>query len=88
MSKVILQERSYEMPEPVYRSDQAAAILEERDVRVEDYLNDKLQTVADLQSLDSLLLNVQNHQELLKKQVDPTTSRRNYWSRLTVVPSL
>lgn len=42
---------------------------EERDMRVEDYLNDKLQTATDLDNLDSLLENVQTQQNLLKRQV-------------------
>ncbi|KAL8797940.1 MAG: hypothetical protein Q9182_007099 [Xanthomendoza sp. 2 TL-2023] len=40
-----------------------------RDVRVEDYLNDKLQTSADLDGLDSLLENVKNQQALLRQQL-------------------
>lgn len=39
------------------------------DSRVQDYLDDKLQSAADLESLDSLLANVQEQQTLLKKQV-------------------
>lgn len=39
------------------------------DVRVEDYLNDKLQTDADLDSLDALIETAQQHQAQLKKQV-------------------
>lgn len=39
------------------------------DTRVEDYLNDKLQTHADLDNLDTLLENVKNQQDLLKKQL-------------------
>lgn len=39
------------------------------DSRVQDYLDDKLQSAADLESLDSLLENVREQQELLKKQV-------------------
>jgi hypothetical protein len=46
------------------------------EIRVQDYLNDKLQTTADLNSLDSLLLNIQQQHELLRVQV-----------RLTPVPS-
>jgi hypothetical protein len=42
---------------------------EERDIRVDDYLNDKLQIAADLENLDSLLLNVKHQQALLKRQV-------------------
>ena len=36
---------------------------------MEDYLNDKLQTTADLRTLDSLLTSVQTQQGLLRKQV-------------------
>lgn len=39
------------------------------DSRVQDYLDDRLQSSADLDSLDTLLENVKNQQELLKKQV-------------------
>ena len=38
-------------------------------VRVEDYLNDKIQTTADLANLDSLLENVNSQNSLLKNQV-------------------
>ncbi len=40
-----------------------------RAARVEDYLNDKLQTTADLEGLDILLEDVQTQQDLLKQQV-------------------
>ena len=39
------------------------------DVRVQDYLDDQLQSAADLESLDTLLANVRKQQDLLKKQV-------------------
>ena len=39
------------------------------DVRIEDYLNDKLQTSADLENLDSLLENVKARQNVLKQQL-------------------
>ncbi|KAF2433809.1 hypothetical protein EJ08DRAFT_40332 [Tothia fuscella] len=42
---------------------------EERDVRVGDYLDDKLQTLTDLDSLDALLSSVRNQHVLLKKQL-------------------
>lgn len=41
----------------------------EQSARVEDYLNDQLQTTADLENLDSLLENVQKQHNLLKEQV-------------------
>lgn len=39
------------------------------DSRVQDFLDDKLQSAADLESIDSLLENVKAQQDLLKKQV-------------------
>lgn len=41
--------------------------------RVEDYLNDKIQVSADLESLDSLLSSLRAQQELQRKQVLPPT---------------
>lgn len=41
-------------------------------MRVEDYLNDKLQSQADLESLDSLLQNLRTQNELQRKQVRGT----------------
>lgn len=37
--------------------------------RVEDYLNDKIQSSADLESLDSLLSNLRAQHELQQRQV-------------------
>jgi hypothetical protein len=39
------------------------------ETRVQDYLNDKLQTAADLNNLESLFQNVQRQHELLQAQV-------------------
>jgi RAD50-interacting protein 1 len=39
------------------------------ETRVQDYLNDKLQTAADLDNLESLFQNVQQQHEHLKVQV-------------------
>ena len=39
------------------------------ETRVQDYLNDKLQTVADLNDLDTLLQNVKQQHELLQAQL-------------------
>jgi len=41
----------------------------DRDVRVGDFLDDKLQTLADFESLDSLLQNVRERHSLLRQQV-------------------
>lgn len=38
-------------------------------MRVEDYLDDKIQTAADLENVDDLLSRVQQQQNLLRKQV-------------------
>jgi RAD50-interacting protein 1 len=40
------------------------------DVRVQDYLDDRLQSSADLETLDALLDNVKSNQSLLKRQLD------------------
>lgn len=42
---------------------------EERDIRVEDYLNDKLQNSTDLANIDVLLNDVKAQQALLQQQV-------------------
>lgn len=57
------------MTEIAVRLDSESVLTEERDIRVDDYLNDKLQIAADLENLDSLLLNVKTQQTLLRKQV-------------------
>jgi hypothetical protein len=57
------------MTEIAIRLDLESALIEERDIRVDDYLNDKLQIAADLESLDLLLLNVKTQQTLLRSQV-------------------
>lgn len=41
-----------------------------QDTRLEDYLNDKLQTFADFDVIDSLLANVQTQQDLLQRQLE------------------
>lgn len=56
------------MTDLAIRLDTSRNLGEERDIRVEDYLNDKLQTLADLENLDSLLENVRNQHLLLTQQ--------------------
>lgn len=48
------------------------------DVRVQDYLDDKLQSAADLDSLDSLLAAVHEQQQLLKQQLDDARKSHNH----------
>ncbi len=43
--------------------------LGERDIRVEDYLNDKIQTTTDLESLKRLVASVEAQKEQLEDQV-------------------
>jgi len=43
--------------------------LGERDIRVEDYLNDKIQTAADLGDISSLLASVELQKTQLESQV-------------------
>lgn len=49
------------------------------DARVLDYIDDRLATSSDFEALDSLIENVKEQQDLLKKQVINTlhTSRGN-----------
>lgn len=51
------------------RMDPSIIANEERDVRVEDYLNDKLQNSTDLANIDALLEDVKAQQILLQRQV-------------------
>ena len=57
------------MTDVTYRSVTAQVVDEERDIRVEDYLNDKLQNGTDLANIDTLLKDVKAQQILLQKQV-------------------
>lgn len=41
----------------------------EDDIRLDDYLNDKLQTAADFQNLDNLIASVESQRALLQSQV-------------------
>lgn len=61
------------MAEVAYRTNASRIADEERDVRVEDYLNDKLQNTTDLANIDSLLEDVKAQQLLLQQQVCPWT---------------
>ena len=53
------------------------------DVRVQDYLDDKLQSTADLESLDTLLEAVRNSQQLLKQQLDVAKREHDSTARET-----
>ena len=57
------------MTDVTYRSVTAQVVDEEPDIRVEDYLNDKLQNSTDLANIDTLLKDVKAQQALLQKQV-------------------
>ena len=57
------------MTDVTYRHEIAQVADEERDIRVEDYLNDKLQNSTDLANIDTLLEDVKAQQILLQKQV-------------------
>lgn len=48
---------------------QNSKVSEEQNTRIHDYLDDKLQTDADLDNIDSLLRNVLEQQGLLRQQV-------------------
>ncbi len=46
-----------------------AATVDDISTKVEDYLNDKLQTPADLDGIESLLSSVKDQHSLLQRQV-------------------
>lgn len=56
------------MAGPVQRQS-SNEVRAEHEARIEDYINDKLQTHADLEGLDDLLDKVRFQQDLLKQQV-------------------
>ncbi|KAI9822495.1 MAG: hypothetical protein M1827_000214 [Pycnora praestabilis] len=57
------------MPASAVQHESRSISTKERDIRVDDYLNDKFQTDADLDNIDSILLHVKNKQDLLKSQL-------------------
>ena len=67
MSSAMSRERS---PLAVLVDPKTDIPIGERDIRLEDYLNDKIQTTADFSSLSSLLANV----DLQKKQLEAQVS--------------
>lgn len=75
--------QSHNMAAIAFRRSSTQMTNEERDVRVEDYLNDKLQTYADLENLDTLLETVQQQQTLLRRQVQIQCSRCQKFGELT-----
>lgn len=56
-------------PVAVLLNPQMDIPLGERDIRVEDYLNDKIQTAADLGDISSLLASVELQKTQLESQV-------------------
>jgi hypothetical protein len=50
-------------------ADRRSIDIGERDIRVDDYLNDKLQTASDFANVDSLLASVENQRIQLQDQV-------------------
>ena len=71
---------SYELQRPVpsisrerspvaVLADRHSIDIGERDIRVDDYLNDKLQTASDFANLDSLIANVETQRIQLQDQV-------------------
>ena len=57
------------MTETHNRNAKSRMADEERDTRVEDFINDKLQNSRDLANIDTLLEDVKAQQVLLQKQV-------------------
>lgn len=56
-------------PLAILKDPQRDIPLGERDIRVEDYLNDKIQTKVDLKDLESLIVKVEEQKKILQKQV-------------------
>jgi hypothetical protein len=63
------------MDPQIYEGDQ-------QDSRLEDYLNDRLQTPADLEGIDRLLVRAKEQQGLLKSQVRTKTSNLSPFTAL------
>jgi hypothetical protein len=61
-------------PLAVLRDPARDVPMGERDIRVEDYLNDKIQTTADLKDLETLLFKVEEQKQILQIQVSSITS--------------
>ena len=56
-------------PVAILLDPQRDIALGERDIRLEDYLNDKFQTASDFENLASILASVETQKELLDQQV-------------------
>lgn len=56
-------------PVAVLLDPQTDIPIGERDIRLEDYLNDKVQALADLNNLTTLLESVEVHTQQLEEQV-------------------
>lgn len=65
-ASLIARERS---PIAVLLNPETDVPLAERDIRVEDWMNDKIQTVADLADFSSLLASVETQKQQLEYQV-------------------
>ena len=68
------------MAQVALQKQQSSYSTVQDDVRIDDFLNDKLQTTADLENIDALLQDVRKQHDLLKTQVflNPrTTTKRN-----------
>jgi hypothetical protein len=50
-------------------ADKSSIDAGERDIRVDDYLNDKLQTLLDFEDLDALIASVETQRVQLQDQV-------------------
>jgi hypothetical protein len=58
-----------------------STLATDEQVRVQDYLNDKIQTSTDFESLESLLSNLRTQHELQRKQVRHSLSTSRWLPR-------
>lgn len=75
------------MADVAYQTNVSRLADEERDIRVEDYLNDKLQTTTDLANIDTLLEDVKAQQTLLQQQLEEAKATLDERTRASVAHS-
>lgn len=75
------------MADVAYRTKASRVADEEQDIRVEDFLNDKLQNTTDLANIDSLLEDVKAQQVLLQQQLQDAKMKLDENTKASVTHS-